>query len=73
MKLAESEICRLEGGEYPVLLFDDVFSELDSARRKNLLREIADRQVIITSCENDLDFPVGHKRIEVSGGKYFEV
>lgn len=72
MKLAESEICRLEGGEYPVLLFDDVFSELDSARRKNLLREIADRQVIITSCENDLDFPVGHKRIEVSGGKYFE-
>jgi DNA replication and repair protein RecF len=70
MKLAEGEICKMDCGEYPVFLFDDVFSELDSGRRKNLLREIADRQVIITSCESDMDLAVPFKRIEVAKGKY---
>ena len=70
MKLAEGEICKLDCGEYPVFLFDDVFSELDSGRRKNLLREINDRQVIITSCENDMDLSVPYRRIEVAKGKY---
>ncbi|MBO5714797.1 MAG: DNA replication/repair protein RecF [Clostridia bacterium] len=70
MKLAEGEICKMDCGEYPVFLFDDVFSELDSGRRKNLLREITDRQVIITSCENDMDLSVPYRRIEVSKGKY---
>ena len=70
MKLAEGEICKMDSGEYPVFLFDDVFSELDSGRRKNLLREIADRQVIITSCESDMDLAVPFKRIEVAKGKY---
>ena len=70
MKLAEGEICKMDCGEYPVFLFDDVFSELDSGRRKNLLREINDRQVIITSCENDMDLSVPYRRIEVAKGKY---
>lgn len=72
MKLAEGEICKLDCGEYPVFLFDDVFSELDSGRRKNLLREITDRQVIITSCESDMALGVPFKRIEVAGGRYKE-
>lgn len=71
MKLAEGEICKLDCGEYPVFLFDDVFSELDSGRRKNLLREITDRQVIITSCDSDMDLAVPFKMIRVDGGKYF--
>ncbi len=70
MKLAEGEICKIDCGEYPVFLFDDVFSELDSGRRKNLLREITDRQVIITSCESDMDLAVPYRRIEVAKGKY---
>ena len=70
MKLAEGEICKMDCGEYPVFLFDDVFSELDSGRRKNLLREITDRQVIITSCENDMDLSVPYRRIEVAKGRY---
>ncbi|MBR2381787.1 MAG: DNA replication/repair protein RecF [Clostridia bacterium] len=70
MKLAEGEICKMDCGEYPVFLFDDVFSELDASRRKNLLREITDRQVIITSCENDMDLSVPYRRIEVVKGKY---
>ena len=70
MKLAEGEICKMDCGEYPVFLFDDVFSELDAGRRKNLLREITDRQVIITSCESDMDLSVPYRRIEVVKGKY---
>ena len=70
MKLAEGEICKMDCGEYPVFLFDDVFSELDSGRRKNLLREITDRQVIITSCESDMDLSVPYRNIEVVKGKY---
>ena len=70
MKLAEGEICEMDCGEYPVFLFDDVFSELDSGRRKNLLREITDRQVIITSCESDIDLSVPYRNIEVVKGKY---
>ncbi len=37
LKLAELELLRAETGEYPVLLFDDVFSELDGRRRQMLL------------------------------------
>ena len=70
MKLAEGEICKMDCGEYPVFLFDDVFSELDSGRRKNFLREITDRQVIITSCESDMDLSVPYRNIEVVKGKY---
>lgn len=36
MKLAEAEFIRRETGEYPVLLLDDIGSELDAARRKAL-------------------------------------
>ena len=52
LKLAEGEIIREEcGGAYPVFLFDDVLSELDSGRRDYLLSSIKDKQVILTCCE----------------------
>ena len=51
MKMAEGEISREMTGEYPVFLLDDVLSELDTERRKYVLSNINNRQVIITSCE----------------------
>lgn len=51
MKMAEGEISREHTGEYPVFLLDDVLSELDPVRRKYVLSNINNRQVIITSCE----------------------
>jgi len=51
MKLAEGAIARDAGGEEPVYLLDDVFSELDGERRGYLLSALGERQVIITSCE----------------------
>ena len=51
MKLAEGEIIKEEFGEYPVFLFDDVFSELDRTRREYLSARLMGKQVIITTCE----------------------
>ena len=48
MKLAELEIIKNRVGEYPILLLDDVFSELDKDRRKRLLNFTSKTQTIIT-------------------------
>ena len=40
LKLAELELIRQEKGEYPLLLLDDVLSELDSFRREYLMKFI---------------------------------
>lgn len=54
LKLAEVELIKSEVGEYPVLLLDDVFSELDINRRKFLISTFKDIQTIITSTD-DID------------------
>lgn len=51
MKLAEGEMAKAVGGEYPVFLLDDVLSELDGQRREFILRSLTGRQIIVTSCE----------------------
>ena len=48
LKLAQAEILFEETGEYPVLLLDDILSELDEKRRSFLVKKIPDKQVIIT-------------------------
>ncbi len=53
MKLAEREIYKNAVGEYPVLLLDDVLSELDPKRQEFVLNRIAGGQVFITCCEDD--------------------
>ena len=69
LKLAEGEIIREEcGGDYPVFLFDDVLSELDEGRRRYLLGNLRDKQVILTTCEKrgiDAD-----RLIKVEDGKF---
>lgn len=48
VKLAELEIFKTLSGEYPVLILDDVMSELDLPRRKKLLGKIEGIQTILT-------------------------
>ena len=56
LKLAAREIMYQETGEWPVLLLDDVLSELDRRRRTFVLERIQGGQVFITCCEDgDLD------------------
>ena len=51
IKLAELDLFTQITGETPVLLLDDVFSELDSSRQSRLLTAIADTQVVITATD----------------------
>ena len=53
MKLAAREIHREIIGEYPVLLLDDVLSELDPKRQEYVLNRLGSGQVFITCCEED--------------------
>lgn len=64
LKLAEAEILNDFYDEYPVLLFDDVFSELDQKRKNYIIQKIKEKQVIITACEQIQDF---------SGARLFEI
>ena len=52
LKLASREIFYQETGEWPVLLLDDVLSELDARRQEFVLRRINGGQVFITCCED---------------------
>lgn len=51
LKLAQREILYESYGEYPVLLLDDVLSELDLRRQEFVLNRITGGQVFITCCE----------------------
>jgi len=53
LKLAEREIFKDDTGEEPILLLDDVLSELDARRQDFVLNRIKTGQVFITCCETD--------------------
>ncbi len=75
LKLAEIEIVKQSSKDTPVLLLDDVLSELDGNRQKCLLESIHDVQTMIT-CTGVEDF-VGcdfkiHKLFQVIEGTVYE-
>lgn len=63
MKMAEGEIIKADAGEPPVLLLDDVLSELDAARRDYILNNLSGGQVLITCCS----------QIDMCGGQVFYI
>ncbi len=68
LKLAQADLLYEEYGEYPVLLLDDIMSELDQSRRAYLAGRIPDKQVFITCTE--LDELLEHGQVyHVYGGK----
>ncbi len=66
LKLAEAKTIKELTGEEPVLILDDVLSELDKTRQNYILNNINDRQVFITCCD-----PENIKSLET--GKIFTV
>lgn len=58
-------------GEYPVLLLDDVLSELDKERQSKLLSHVSKIQTIITC--TDFDFDIPHTRFDVNAGRIEKV
>ena len=51
LKLAEITIIKEESGEMPILLLDDVMSELDFERQEFLVKTLSDVQLFITTTE----------------------
>lgn len=70
MKLAQLEVFRQQTGEAPILLLDDVMSELDMTRRTRLLEEISGVQTFITCTdESDLEGCRERRSYHVSMGE----
>lgn len=68
LKLAERELFRDDTGQWPILLLDDVLSELDARRQDFVLRRITGGQVVLTGCEApDGTFPEGRTLHIVQG------
>ena len=66
LKLAEASVLKNRMGEEPVILLDDVLSELDSGRQNFLLNELNSCQVFITCCEKS-------GREQLKDGKIFYI
>jgi len=64
LKFIEAEMVMRETGKMPVVLLDDVFSELDDVRQRCLVRNFRENQVILTSTrsQNNLAICVARKK-----------
>ena len=70
LKLAAREIFFRDTGEYPVLLLDDVLSELDPRRQEFVLNRVEGGQVFLTCCEDDrLERMLRGKVLRISQGR----
>lgn len=71
--LAKTELLRAQTGKTPIVLLDDVMSELDEGRQQYLLERIEDFQVLITCCQDEIYKSGKNKKtFTVSGGKITE-
>jgi DNA replication and repair protein RecF len=72
LKLCERDWFLARGGEPPIVLLDDVFSELDAGRRKYLVEAFAGSQIIITTTDLDhldAELQVGTQLVNIEGTK----
>ncbi len=69
LKMAEAnEVFNITGNN-PVLLFDDVLSELDDTRQNYILNNIKNKQTVITSCNASLFKNTNGKICKIKNGK----
>ena len=72
LKLAEASVAGQVLGEHPVMLLDDVLSELDDARQAYLLTRIEDKQTFVTTCDSAAFARTNGKLVFVRGGRTSE-
>lgn len=73
LKLAEVQIFKDVSGEYPVLILDDVMSELDLPRRKKLLKRVDGIQTILTCTHAErVLYGANCNKIRIENGKVKE-
>lgn len=69
LKIAQADYTESIRGEYPVLLLDDILSELDISRRTYLAKKIKNKQVLMTSTDTDLESDTADTKLfKVSDG-----
>jgi DNA replication and repair protein RecF len=68
MRVASYRLLRERHGHAPVLLLDDVFSELDLARTAAVVEMLPEGQVLVTTTRED-EVPVGGRRWAVGDGR----
>ncbi|MGN1119750.1 MAG: DNA replication/repair protein RecF [Oscillospiraceae bacterium] len=74
LKLSEAEIIRRKNKTCPVVILDDILSELDSIRRNYVVNNIQNSQVFITCCNiDDLSALKNGKTWITAGGVFSEV
>jgi len=76
LKLGEADFMRARAGDAPVLLLDDLLSELDAERRGHLLETLArpDQQTLVTATgmeDFDAAFLARAKKIRVENGRLY--
>ena len=71
LKLSEAEIIRRKNRTDPVIILDDILSELDSVRRDYVIHHIEKSQVFITCCNiNELSALSNGKAWSTENGKF---
>lgn len=73
MKLAEAECITVLQGTEPVLLLDDILSELDAHRQKFIFQKMNGRQTVLTTCELGKIRKKGDRVFTVKEGKVAKV
>ncbi|MDO4964652.1 MAG: DNA replication and repair protein RecF, partial [Streptococcus gallolyticus] len=77
LKMAEIELIKTVTGDYPILLLDDVMSELDNYRQTELLKMIIDKNVqtfiTTTSLDHLSQLPDELKIFTVNQGNIQEI
>lgn len=68
LKLSEIQLVYEMKGEYPIVLLDDIFSELDKERQKMLIESIMHTQTFVTTAE-DLDIDLSTIKYKIQNGK----
>lgn len=63
LKLAEIDMTYLEKGEYPIVILDDIFSELDENRRRLITDKFKELQLFITTTE----------KLDLENATYFHI
>lgn len=67
IKLSELDLIREETGEWPILMLDDVMSELDEKRQRYLLERILPVQTLVTTTAQGTDWPTAKHFHIISG------
>ena len=74
LKLSEAEIIRRKNKTNPVIILDDILSELDSVRRDYIIHHIEKSQVFITCCNlDDVSKLQNGKSWHVENGRFLNI